>query len=277
MKRVASRVGRRLGGTIRNAAWWLAAAPACAAAVVRNAVGRRHYRELSEARLRATRTSDTVFIFGSGSSLNEITPSEWNAIAAANTISFRDFPRQSFVRADYHLTGEVDDLDEYAARLRENPRYAETVFVVQAGWKAYMGNNLIGRRLLRDRASVFRYRRVARGRYAPPSRSFEEGLVHGFGSLIGVVNFAYLMGWQDIVIAGVDLYDKRYFWLPPDTARTYEKAGMKIDSQFINSARIVGMLGQWRQIFASEGVRLTVYNSRSLLTAALPVYPPVSA
>ena len=139
-----------------------------------------------------------------------------------------------------------------------------------------MGNNLIGRRLLRDHARVFRYRRVARGRYAPPGRSFEEGLVHGFGSLIGVVNFAYLMGWQDIVIAGVDLYDRRPFWRPPDTVRTDEKPELKVESRYTNSSRIIGMLGEWRRIFASEGVRLTVYNPRSLLTAALPVYPPVS-
>jgi len=260
-------------GRLRRFGWWCRTAPRCAAALVRNARGRRRYVELSEAELRATRTSDTVFIFGSGASLKEIGADEWRAIGAtANTISFREFPRQSFVRADYHVTAEVDDLDEYAARLRDNPLYARTVFVVQGGWPAFSGNNLIGRGLLRDGARVFRYRRVARGRLVPPSRAFRDGLVHGFGSVVGVVNFAYLMGWRTIVLAGVDMYDKRYFWLPADQMRPYEKPGLSVSSRFTGADDIVSMLARWRALFEAEGIGLFVYDSRSLLASALPVY-----
>jgi len=260
-------------GIVRRIGWWCQAAPRCAAAVIRNARGRSSYVELSEAALRATRTSDTVFIFGSGASLKDIDADEWRAIGErANTISFREFPRQSFVRADYQVTGEVDHLDAYASRLRENPLYARTVFVVQGGWPAFNGNNLIGRRLLTKGARVFRYRRTARGRYAPPSRTFSDGLVHGFGSIVGVVNFAYLMGFRTIVIAGVDLYDKRYFWLPADEMRSYEKPGVTISSRFVGADGMVSMLGRWRAQFEQEGVGLFVYNPRSLLASTLPVY-----
>lgn len=263
----------RLVGWGRRAGWWLRGAPSCAAAAVRNVRGRRAYRELSEGELRSTRTSDTVFIFGSGASLNEISTDEWRTIATANTISFREFPRQSFVRADYHVTAEVDDLDEYASRLRDNPLYAATVFIVQRGWPAVSGNNLIGRRLLRPGARVFRYRRLARGRYEAPSRSLDAGLVHGFGSVVGVVNFAYLLGWRTIVLAGVDMYDKRYFWLPGEQARPYEKPGITPSSRFTGADGIVSMLGRWRRRFEHHGVGLFVYNPRSLLAAELPVYP----
>jgi hypothetical protein len=264
-------------GLVRRFGWACRNAPTCAAAIVRNAVGRRSYVELSESDLLATRNSETVFIFGSGASLKDIASDEWRAIAArANTISFREFPRQSFIRADYHVTGEVDDLDDYSARIRNNPLYSQTVFVVQGGWPAYKGNNLIGRRLLPKAARVFRYRRTARGRYAPPSRAFRGGLVHGFGSIVGVVNFAYLMGWRTIVLAGVDLYDKRYFWLPNDEMRSYEKPGVTISSRFVGADDMVSMLGRWRALLAQDGVELFVYNPRSLLAATLPVYqrPP---
>lgn len=260
-------------GAARRAGWWCRAAPQCAVALLRNARGRASYIALSEEALAATRTSDTVFIFGSGASLKDIAADEWRDIAAqANTISFREFPRQSFVRADYHITAEVDDLDEYAARLRDNPLYARTVFAVQGGWPAISGNNLIGRRLLAPGARVFRYRRIARGRYAPPSRSFSAGLVHGFGSIVGVVNFAYLMGWRTIVLAGVDLYDKRYFWLPADEQRPYEKPGLTVASRFTGADDIVSMLGRWRGLLEREGIGLFTYNPRSLLASALPVY-----
>jgi hypothetical protein len=252
--------------------WWCQAAPTCAAAYMRDAFGRRRYPELSVDELRATRRSDTVFVFGSGYSLNAITRSEWDAIARHDTVSFRAFPRQSFVRADYHVSGEVDFLDEYAERLRDNPLYADTVLVLQEGWPAFNSNNLVGRGLLRDGARVFRYRRTARGRYAPPSRTFDAGLVHGFGSIISVTNFAYLMGWRTIVLAGVDLNDKRYFWLPPTETRSYEKPGITVGSAFTGADDIVAMLGRWAELFAKEGTRLLAYNPQSLLCRVLPVF-----
>ena len=97
-------------------------------AYARDRVGRRRYRVLSVDELRATRKTDTAFVFGSGRSLVEIGASEWAAIAEFDTFSLREFPRQSWVRADYHLTSEVDELEAYARRLRENPLYADTVF-----------------------------------------------------------------------------------------------------------------------------------------------------
>jgi hypothetical protein len=252
--------------------WQVQSAPANTLAWVRDRVARRHYRLLSVPEMLSTRSADTVYIFGSGASLNELSAAQWRAIARANTISFREFPRQSFVRVDYHVSGEVDDIDDYAQRLRDNPLYANTIVAVQEGWRAVAGNTLVGRRLLPANCRVFRYRRTARGRYEPPSQSFDGGLVHGFGSAISVTNFAYLMGWKTIVLAGVDLYDKRYFWLPEGVQRSYEKPGLSVTSSFTGAEEMVSMLGQWCQIFARQGVRLEVLNPRSLLAAVMPVH-----
>ena len=40
-----------------------------------------------------------------------------------------------------------------------------------------------------------------------------EGLRHVGGTLSDAVNAAACLGWTHIVLAGVDLYDSRYFWL----------------------------------------------------------------
>ncbi|HEY8645252.1 MAG TPA: hypothetical protein VIL77_05160 [Gaiellaceae bacterium] len=238
---------------------------------VQDRVGRRRYRLLSEDQLRATRRSETAFVFGSGRSLLEITPGEWEEIARHDTVSFREFPRQQWVRADYHVTGEVDFLDEYARRLNDNPLYRDTVFVVQEGWLAESGNGLVGRRLLPEQARVFRYHRVARGRYAPPSRRFRDGVVHGFNSSISTTNFAILMGWRRIVLTGIDLYDKGYFWLGESETRAYEKEGVDASMLFTNAERTVSTLGRWRELLQPEGIELLVWNPRSLLAEVLPV------
>jgi hypothetical protein len=238
----------------------------------RDRLARSAYRKLDEAALRATRRSETCFVFGSGRSLLEISPEEWARIGEHDVVSLREFPRQHWIRADYHITGEVDFLDEYAARIVANPLYAETVFVVQQGWLAETGNNLVGRRLLPAGARIFRYRRTARGRYAPPSRQFSQGLVHGFNSSISATNFAVLMGWRRIVLCGIDLYDKGYFWLDEGETRSYEKPGIAVDSLFTNAPDIVTTLGRWRDVLEPEGIELMVYNPRSLLARVLPVF-----
>jgi hypothetical protein len=235
--------------------------------------GRRHYRLLSEDELLATRTSNTAFVFGSGRSLVEIGAEEWERIAECNTISLREFPRQRWVRADYHITGEIDFIEEYARRLGDNPLYTKTVFVVQGGFRAERGNELIGRGLLPNGARVFRFRRSSRGVVAPPSRRFADGLVHGFNSIFDATNLAVVLGFRRIVLAGVDLYNKEYFWLPPGETRAYENPDVQgADRPFGGAEGTVELLGMWHDVLAAGGVELSVYNPRSLAAARLPVF-----
>jgi hypothetical protein len=237
----------------------------------RDRVGRRRYRELSEEELRATRSSDTAFVFGSGRSLVEITAPEWEAISRFNTISLREFPRQRWIRADYHLTGEVDHVDEYAQRIRENPLYANTVFVVHGGFRAEAGNELIGRELLPEGARVFRFRRTSRSAYAPPSGS-PRVLVHGWNSIFDATNLAVALGYRRIVLAGADYYNKEYFWLPEGETRPYEKPGIEAATLFTGYEKIIAMLGDWSDLLAAEGIELSVFNPRSLLSERLPIF-----
>lgn len=233
--------------------------------------GRRRYRTLSERELRATPTSDTAFVFGSGRSLLEITSAEWEAIGRCNTVSLREFPRQRWVRADYHVTSEVDYAEEYAARIRDNPLYAETVFFVQDGFRAERGNELIGRGLLPAGARVFRFRRLHRGEYAPPSMS-PRRLVHGYNSIFDATNVAIALGFRRVVLAGADYYDKSYFWLAAGETRSYEREGIVGDRPWPAAERIVEMMGAWRRELAPSGVELSVWNPRSLLAGELPVF-----
>lgn len=228
------------------------------------------YRLLSTDELRETRGSDTAFVFGSGRSLLDVTADEWRRIAEHDTISLREFPRQTWVRAVYHLTGEVDELEEYAQRLRENPLYADTVFVVMGGFFAHMGNELVGRRLLPAGARVFRFRRASRWRYAPPSRN-PRRLVHGPNSIFDAVNLAYALGYRRIVLAGADYYNKEYFWLARGERRPYEP---KVDAAapWPQAEQVVAMMGSWRDLMAADGVEVSVYNPRSRLAERLPVF-----
>jgi hypothetical protein len=254
---------------------------------LRSLAGRRAYRILTEDEVRATRRSDTLFVFGSGSSLNELTAEDWGAIAEHDTLGFNWFVHQTFVRCDYHLIRGIPDTDvdpavwrpqlrEYFELIRSNPRFAETVFLVHGGFRAINGNRTIGHRYLPDGSRVFRWRSNVTAEL--PGESFAEGLTHGHSTLQECVNFAYLLGWRRVVLVGVDLYDRRYFWLPQGEARSVDQlrgAGAD-DAHARAGSGMVDVFGTWREWLEQRGVELLVYNPRSLLAARVPVYPAPS-
>jgi hypothetical protein len=231
-------------------------------------VRRRTYRLLTEDDLRATRTSDTVFVFGSGGSLRDISDDEWRRIADHNTVAFSHFHRQTWVRVDYHMIAEVNDIEATARSFRTNPRYRDTVYLVMRGPQAAASNEMVARRLFPKGARLVRYRRVARGRTVPPSSSFEAGLAHGTNSVLDVVNFALLMGWTTVVLAGVDLYNRAYFFDQPAAG----SAPVPNEAPFAQSRQVIEMLGLWRSWADARGIQLYIHDARSLAAEVLPVY-----
>ena len=244
---------------------------------------RRRYRLLSEEELRATRRSETVFVFGSGWSLNEIPPEEWRRIEEHDTLGFNWFVHERFVRCDYHLVRGIpdDDLDpaiwrpqvaEYFRLVRENPCFDGTTFLVQAGFRAINGNRALGYGYLPDERPVFLWKTNLRDDL--PTRSFAAGLVHGASTLQECVNFAALLGWRTIVLAGVDLYDRRYFWLADEETRSLDaQRGAPVEQAHSRgTSGMIETFGAWRSALLADGIELQVYNPRSLLAQVLPVY-----
>jgi hypothetical protein len=259
---------------------------------VKDRLARRTYRVLSEDALRASRRSSTVFIFGSGYSLNDIHDEGWAAIAEHDTFGFNHFWRQSWVRVDYHLIrggmyGEIDvrpQAVKVTDGIRANPLYANTVFLMQDDFLGAFANYIVGRRLLPAGARIFRYR--TKGGPGLPTASFADGVRHAPGTLSDAVNAAYLMGWKNIVLAGVDLYDSRYFFLDQDQTLTQDSATGTIVAGETNAFRgqrfdephntlrggVVDQMEAWATALAEDGVRLSVLNPRSLLSPVLPTY-----
>ena len=260
-------------------------------AAVRERMVRRRYDAMSEQQLIATKRSDTVFIFGSGASLNDITAAEWAHIAGHDTFGFTAFIYQRWVRVGYHLIrGGIEGslvwrayAEDFCNSLNSNPYFDNTILIMQGEYFAMFANQLLGYRLIRPRTRIFRYQ-TARGE-GPPTRSFAEGIRHNAGTLCDSVNVASCMGWKHIVLAGVDLYDARYYWLPPDKTYGVDAAGLMtpVDvnhrgnrfDEVHNTARngVVLTMGAWRDHLEREqGISLSVFNPRSLLADVMPVY-----
>ena len=58
---------------------------------------------------------------------------------------------------------------------------------------------------------ILRFKTKSRSVYENPSLNFENGLVHGPGTLIDSINIAILGGWKKIILVGVDLITDNIF------------------------------------------------------------------
>jgi hypothetical protein len=252
---------------------------------IRFQLNRRHYRIITEDELFATRRSDTLFIFGSGYSINDLTEDECRYFEQHDTLGFNWFVHQRLVRCDYHLIRGIPDTDfdaklwkpqirTYFSLIATNPYYRSTLFLVQTQFRAVNGNRAIGFRLLPTENKVYLWRTTRRRDYSP---SLRLGLAHAYSVLSECVNFGFLMGWKEIVLVGVDLYDRRYFWLAPDQTKPLEtRRNATFDQIHSTAARgVIGHFGRWAREFERHGVKLFVYNPRSLLAGTLSVYPRV--
>lgn len=252
------------------------------------------YRLQSSEELATLRRSDRVYVFGSGYSLNEIPAEEWSEFTMHDTIGFNAFVRERWIPVSFHLIrgwGEGanvgynwrKEVGELGALIRENPYYANTIFLLQDEHFAQVSRTLLAERFLPTGSRVCFYRTASS--CDMPSLNLDQGLTHLSGTLSDAVNLAFCLGWREIVLVGVDLYDTRYFWLKPDETfftdfKTGERKvaslsdrGQRYDEPH-STARlgVVEEIGSWQRFMARHGVSLSIYNPRSLLAETLPLF-----
>lgn len=255
------------------------------------------YVQMDKESLRASRKSHRVYVFGSGYSLNELTEAEWECISQHDTVGFNAFIYQDWVRTDFHLVrgwGEganvhyawEKEVGELAKVMDRSCRYRETVLLLQDEYFAEVSRILVGEEMLKHGRRIGLYKTARNKTY--PTASIDDGLTHLSGTLTDAVNLAFCLGWKEIILVGVDLYDTRYFWLQSDEtifteSSTGERRRSKVSDrgQRFNESHstvtngVVREMKVWRQFMKERGVDLYVYNPKSLLAEVLPVYGKV--
>lgn len=277
----AVEIGVAVAWRARARAAWIAHLAVCVRPWVAARRSLARLQVVSEDALRASRRGDTVFVFGSGNSLNEIGAAEWEHIAEHDTFGFNWFVRQRYVRCDFHLVRQIADsnertvwdpqIREYFELLSSSPWFANAVLLVQHELRARGANLGFQLGVVPREHRYFPWRTRKGDRL---SRTFASGLPHAHSTLSDTINAAYLTGWRRIVLVGVDLYDRRYFWLAEGETRSVDvqRSATFADPHTQAATGLSGLLARWAEELEREGVALEVYNPRSLLAGTLPVY-----
>ena len=237
---------------------------------------------------------DTIFIMGSGYSVNNITKEEWQHISGVgDALSFNYFFKGKFVPITYHICGETGapnygliltnskykkNIKSYYDELFSNPYYKDTTYFLRykidftkapvpiATWalfflKAFENKQVCPYRIVLDIDAILE-----------PSDNI-HAIVHWNATLSEVVNISYILGYKKIVLVGIDLYDRRYFWLERNETDECDLKRGKTYSDIHNTAdNVLRGMAVWNKYLIKKGVRLYIYNPRSLLNKVLPIY-----
>ena len=256
---------------------------------------------LTSQALYATKHSDTLFILGSGPSINQIPEARWQVIAKHDSAGLNFWPLHPFVPRTYFF--ESIEADAYPIRneilLRafeaRGADYGETIKVateiqrcgrqtIDMLPEAFRKNLYVAHavpapaRTLEELAYALEYLR-ARG-YFHAHRNYGK-LVKYAASLSALLLLGARMGYRQIVLCGVDLKTQEYFFEDekffPDT--------VKGDFLPRQQAHYTNIPLEWRlpvaeviqqierQFLKPAGINLYLENSNSALWPNVPLAP----
>ena len=177
--------------------------------------------------------SDTLFILGSGASVNDLCDSDWEKIAACTSIGFNYWMAHPFV-PDLYFTEPPNNLNTWKDFLTlfeaRKDDYSQTPFIINyKEWQSLMQDyplEDIPEELLQNlycyapyflrlnKPWMVRLVLLSWGR-----KKFERNpydwLILQRGTLGMLIMFGYFAGFQNIVLVGVDLSNTNYFFEDP--------------------------------------------------------------
>lgn len=247
--------------------------------------------------VKSRKKSDTLFIFGNGSSIARYTDSDWKEIARHDValvndgISMPITPQYFFVEAgckdslifNIHKKGEelretailyrMDEIFKYF--YKQIPRFLRPQVIPYSA--------IVPSYLTHQHLDYFYDRVSASG---IDQKVFYEGLViDSFGSIVRALNFGIVMGYKELVLCGVDLKSGEYFFdLMKDSL---QKNGFMIPVNSVsNQSQVHNTVDKTRRsitaddvmyaiagkLAPSRNVKVSVYREDTLLFPKIPLY-----
>ena len=245
------------------------------------------------------RRSDTVFVLGSGASINDLGPAFWDHVADCDSIGFNNWLVHDFVPNFYMRETAFDPVanEVFISLLRQRrDTFGALPFILRRGFtnrraaiwpevSARLREHITGPVCLPDVLNIPAETETEMRSFC---RVFRRLGLHRDrdlhldcrASLSQLIYFGLVQGYSDIVLCGIDLNTKIYFWedprwtgprvdLPSNNSnnaqhRTMDPSlGLPID-------RIVAVMRD--ELLSPAGVRLHVARPNSALASFLPVY-----
>lgn len=244
--------------------------------------------------------SDTLFILGSGASIEALTPEQWQHIERCDSIGFNFWLIHDHVPTYYMFEAApvyAQERDDVMRRLmvQRKDDYRDVVFINNHRHWLHLGKTLA------DYPDLIRSRLYLHAPfYFPVFRAWQmrrcfdywmrtgrgvRNLVHHGATLSSAILFGIVAGYQQIVTLGIDLNHSDYFWeanpekyAHRDSPPNIQLGGVHqtADKERSNAAscmpidEYLAVLDQ--KVMRPLGVRFQVGNANSRLAERFPLY-----
>lgn len=263
-------------------------------------------RRLSELRVADHRTSDTVFIFGTGSSINDYPEKYWEVVRRHNSIGMNFFLLHDHVPTFHVMEGTTKERHRLlTVRYAERGDYQNTPLILKTQLTNLSSNRVAARiseltdlppevlaktylsldvlaagKSAKDMEAAYRLTHRL-GLWKPKPRFLM--LTKRRGSVAYIVNLAVRAGYRRVVLCGVDLNHTEHFY--DSRRRELESAGLPVPSNreysSVHSTNDPAnhpvtihhvLLAIKKQLLDPAGVELLVGSTTSALHPDIPCF-----
>jgi len=246
------------------------------------------------------KTSDTLFILGSGPSINEINEEEWGIIAKYDSIGFNYFMAHPFVPTYYHMELPHKDIGMFReCYAQRQEAYKNIPFMVNYHFIAkdykkgdldFIHNKLITVARMYPHAKTNELSRIFRFLYRHIEPVDDCFLINYRGSLSLMISLAIALGYKKIILTGIDLKtsdyffcNKRYACVATQTltqtrcapaSEVSNSPHATADPSFIPSTVTIDRLMHIydEAVLKERGIKIFVYSEHSMLHPAFPAW-----
>ncbi|MGB0177102.1 MAG: hypothetical protein ACPF9D_08045 [Owenweeksia sp.] len=253
------------------------------------------------------KTSNTIFVLGSGYSINKLSKEDWDHVATHDSYGFNTWMFHPFVPTYFGLETQADrDYFEVMYKEMEHRAkdYQEVQFFVQFPHFYKAGVSYSGLDVPAENWHYFAPFALHTTNHSILRNKVKKALdhhhddfhhiIHYSGSLSYVIMMCYTMGYTNIVLLGIDLNDPRYWFMKEGlsgSAKKLEAVHMEyvaktgrsklngkhatIDKKFTSRYGSLPV-DEYIEILADElarrDVKLYIGNESSKLHPTLPLY-----
>jgi hypothetical protein len=249
---------------------------------------------LTEDQFRQLKKSDTFVIYGCGYSIATLSLRQKLKLAEFDSIGFNWFCKSHIPTTFYILREQCppkqkglagENAQDLIGDLQKH--YAQTCLIIIDLQES--SNAWSKRKIWIDHGNLFTqkgvvlkekyYQLYRQQKYelffkqAKKLNVFQQHIMYSTCTISLALHLASWFRYERIVFVGVDLYDHRYFWLPPDVLREHTKRSKgkrKLDSQHFTADVTVKMIKDFA--LTCPDVKLFVHNPNSLLAKAIPLW-----
>jgi hypothetical protein len=174
--------------------------------------------------LKGHRKTDTVIFYGCGYSINDISREDWDILKQYDSMSLNWFMYHDFIVPKFYYRGENSGrvFGQKWKKLFNEKRqmYKDTIFLTKLNKDLDLENVGVKRAYVLKFQPSFNKRMVKR---MGMERAYEKSLkgfkimsdkLYFFGrsTVCPLLVLLYQMGYKEIILYGIDLSDRRYFW-----------------------------------------------------------------